>query len=172
MSKNILIGALVVVIIILAVILLVPRNQDNNNLGVIYSPSPVISPVASPSPTPALPRVSQGVVIDKITVLSPNGGEVYAPGDILKITWKAPQTLQEVEISISQDCPKGATVSCSSANNFYQNFRVANSGSFSWLIPSTIPAGSYYFVSVADEFAMNSRYNDSSDSRFSILYTQ
>lgn len=170
MSKNVLIGALVVVIIILAVILLVPKNQDNNNFGAIYSPSPVISPVPSPSQT--LPKASQGVVIDKITVLSPNGGETYTPGDILKITWKAPQTLQEVEISISQDCPKGAITPCSSANNFYQHFRVANSGSFSWLIPSTIPAGSYYFVSVADEFAMNSRYNDSSDSRFSILYTQ
>lgn len=167
MSKNVLIGALVVVIIILAVILLVPKNQDNNNFGAIYSPSPVISPVPSPSQT--LPKASQGVVIDKITVLSPNGGEVYVPGDILKITWKAPQTLQEVEISISQNCPKGALIPCSSVENFYQVFRTGNTGSFSWQIPLTIPMGSYYSIAIADEFAMHGRYSDSSDLTFTII---
>lgn len=65
MNKNILIGALVVVVIALAIILLFPKGQNNADLGVVYSPSPVISPA---------PSVSANIspVLDTKTYTSPN----------------------------------------------------------------------------------------------------
>lgn len=163
-----LVGTLIIAIVIVGFIASIPsiRNTENQPTSTVSPSLETVLPTISIQPSTIIPSASP--VVDKITVISPNGGEVYVPGDILKITWKAPDILKEIEISISQNCPKGAQASCSSTSDFYQYFRVANSGSFLWLIPSTIPAGSYYSVSISDEFAMNSKFNDSSDGYFEI----
>lgn len=138
------------------------------------APSP--SPEASSTPSPVIPNMSsaqesQRSSINKITVLSPNGGEVFTTGELMKILWDAPTELREVEIAISSSCPKGDV--CSPANDFYQTFKAPNTGSYLWLIPKDTTEGetsyTYFSVTIADEFAMHSKYNDSSDSTFTIL---
>src|SRR3989344_1776231 len=69
MQKNILIGVLVVAVIALGVILLIPKGQ-NNDLSLINSPSPEISPTpnisvaSSPIPSPSIRSIPSQKIVE------------------------------------------------------------------------------------------------------------
>lgn len=104
-----------------------------------------------------------------ITVLSPNGGEVYHVGDPIIIKWK------------SENIPSNANVSIvltdSSATAWYKGYSmmlakqdsVLNNGSYTTIIPMGIPAGQYkVWVWYNPQGYPDTGYLDSSDKPFSI----
>lgn len=72
-----------------------------------------------------------------LTVTYPNGGETLHRGHTYTITWSSANVTGDVAIDIY-----------SGATNL-QRYNVANTGSYSWTIPFSIPAGASYRVSVS-----------------------
>jgi hypothetical protein len=100
-----------------------------------------------------------------VKVLSPNGGEQYNLGDTLNIRWEASSGIKNVELAVSQSCPKGS-LNCT---EYYKGLGfVPNSGLYAWKIPNNVSPGTYYSVTVGDEMGATGTI-DTSDKTFSIL---
>jgi len=78
-----------------------------------------------------------------MTVISPNGGESYTPRSTCPITWTADLgTGPKVNI----DLYKGGVYHSSIASS------IGNSGSYSWTLPSDVPAGTDYTIRVSSKW--------------------
>ena len=82
---------------------------------------------------PAIAGLVGTVPIDNqspvVTVISPNGGEVWFPGSTQNIVWSATDNVGVTSVDIDYSLDGGATYPVNVATG------IANSGSFAWLVP-------------------------------------
>jgi len=107
-----------------------------------------------------------------VTVLSPNGGETWQQGSRQKITWQAPSSIPNVYITLHSTqlrwggegaggyIPVFSTVIASST---------ANTGAYDWVVPASIPQGSYKVNVQAYSPDVRNFISDDSDAPFSIV---
>lgn len=93
-----------------------------------------------------------------LTLISPNGGEIWKRGSIRNITWSSNKIQGEVNIFISFD--HGVSYYDTIATN------VTNNGIYEWTIPMSYPLSSYARVKI--ESNNNTDVNDVSESNFTI----
>src|SRR3989338_8031206 len=114
-------------------------------------------------------------VVPPITVLSPNGGEVLQKGTPMTIKWNYDGNYGErsVRIDLVDANPSygGAPNPVLLIANYIpinsNNYGPTNSGSYTWTIPTTVPAGTYYKIRIA--MSGTEGYGDLSDSTFQIV---
>ena len=138
-----------------------PTNLTSQFGGVIQSITsyaPGCSNYTRPSPS--------------VTVLSPNGGETWQQGSRQKITWQAPSSIPNVYITLHSTqlrwggegaggyIPVFSTVIASST---------ANTGAYDWVVPASIPQGSYKVNVQAYSPDVRNFISDDSDAPFSIV---
>lgn len=90
-----------------------------------------------------------------ITVLSPNGGETFATGSVLPISW-----MSDVTGYLRLSLQKGGT------DVMLISAKTLNDGSFDWTIPATLPSGADYTVKIL--YGFNPEIFDVSDATFEI----
>jgi hypothetical protein len=97
-----------------------------------------------------------------ITVFNPNGGESFKKGDYIQMSWS----------SVGMDNVSVSLISSSGASYLVSSFAPANAGGamkdYSWLIPDSLPLGSYK-VKVSGYFTGKGSVDDISDSYFTIV---
>jgi Ser-Thr-rich glycosyl-phosphatidyl-inositol-anchored membrane family len=95
-------------------------------------------------------------VVAPVTVLTPNGGELWVKGSTQTITWHAASFVGDVKLALL----KGGA-------GFQAIATVPGaSGSFSWTVPTTLPIGSDYTIRVMT--ATDTTVVDVSDAVFSV----
>jgi len=101
------------------------------------------------------------ITTTSITVLSPNGGETLPTGSTQIITWTSLGTAAITNVDIA--LYKGG--------NPFQNIVsfIANDGSYSWLIPNTLAAGTNYKIRIRNSGDVT--IYDESNAYFSIFIT-
>ena len=92
---------------------------------------------------------------ETITLVSPNGGEIFVPGQAVPINWTSSGVVGNVKISIHLAGKPPRLIASSTAND----------GSYSWTVP-TYPAGSEYSIRI--ESVTSPTVFDVSDGPFSI----
>jgi len=90
-----------------------------------------------------------------ITVMAPNGGENWHPGDVKTISWKSNYIFGNVKIEISRN---------SGAKWLIITKSTANDGSYSWHV--TTPTANFCYLRITS--VNNSEISDISDAYFSI----
>ncbi len=81
-----------------------------------------------------------------ITVVSPNGGEVLQQGQTYQVNWNLVNFNSEVAINLIDYTPGTRYGMQYGITNGISIRTVPGQTSFSWVIPSSIPAGNYYKV--------------------------
>jgi len=106
----------------------------------------------------ATARITVGSVssVPSITVISPNGGEVWQTGTTQVIRWLSTGNIPIVDITTTN------------VPSVYIASSILNSGSFSWTIPADFPPGQYK-LRVTPPTGDATRPNDTSDAPFSIV---
>jgi peptidoglycan hydrolase-like protein with peptidoglycan-binding domain len=102
-----------------------------------------------------------------VTVVSPNGGEVYKIGDIINIKWSSNNSTAKVKVLLLQDLDQNGSFEISTQiTSSY-----ISSNAISWNIPSTVKPGSRSRITIiSDKYNANYRLaNDESDATFSIV---
>jgi len=147
------------------------------------------SPISIPVTLTVTAQASQPV-----SVTSPNGGETFTAGQTYQIRWNAPNdsASQNMQITlangdagevakIGNSCiEQGVVAPVPSADpnaRYLQancsgitNIPVLNTGSYTWTIPTTLPAGSHYYIYVGESKIMGD--GDFSNSAFTINVAQ
>lgn len=95
------------------------------------------------------------VLIPIITVTSPNGGQFYQQGTTQNITWTSSNFTGNVKIELTGSNPSVLAAS------------VANTGSFSWVIPASQTIATDYKVKISD--AADGSPMDESNNTFAIV---
>lgn len=111
-----------------------------------------------------------GCINQKITIVSPNGGEIWTKGQKIQITWNAAKEIKFVNIRLAI-----------SGNENSQNFNAAiisntlNTGNYEWTVQdlyaevwgiNDLPPSDKYFIMIED--AEHNNIHDSSDTTFTI----
>ncbi len=92
----------------------------------------------------------------RVTVLSPNGGEVLRPGDVHTVRWSSTGLIANVRLEFSPD--NGATWQTITES-------AANTGQYAWTVPSVTTRQAR--IRISD--TANASINDLSDAVFSIV---
>jgi len=83
-----------------------------------------------------------------VTLLSPNGGEVWQQGQTYQVTWQRANFNDEIAINLLDYTP-GARYGMQYGITNGMNIRtIPGQTSFSWKIPTSVPVGDYYRVSI------------------------
>ena len=93
----------------------------------------------------------------EVTVVSPNGGEIWNSGSSHTISWSADESISQVEISVRR----------AGGSSVFSTTLSSNPGSTVWNIPSTIAGDFYVLIRVTD--ANNNEGEDISDDLFSVV---
>ncbi len=108
---------------------------------------------------------SSTVTSPKITVLSPNGGETFAPGQQISVRWQSLGYSPSATVSISLDKPDQGGYS----NTFnISSINLTDDGSEIFTIPSNVPAGQYSVRVQITESGAQTFSSDRSDNLFTI----
>ena len=100
----------------------------------------------------------QGPIPGTVTVLSPNGGEVFYKGQIQLITWKSYEFDSKVKIRISSD----------GGNTFFSEIsNINNTGVYAVLVPNDAQSGQDYKIRI--EAQSDSTKFDESDGTYTIV---
>ncbi len=99
-----------------------------------------------------------------ITIISPNGGEQWTQGQTYQVTWQRTNFNDEVAINLIDYTPGSRYGMQYGITNGDTVRTVAGQTTFSWTIPTSVPSGDCYKVSIG----MGS-VNDFSDNYFSIV---
>jgi RHS repeat-associated protein len=131
----------------------IPNNPSTNCLvrvsetdcSPVDTSDAVFSIITDPEPT--------------LTLISPNGGEIFNSGDNHTITWTSTGTVGNVRLEYSVDSGVGWTIITSST---------ANDGSFDWTVPGIAFTSNHCLVRIseADE---DRKPTDTSDAEFTII---
>lgn len=127
----------------------VPTGTDYS-VKICYCLNTVVSDVSD------APFTINGTGGSTIAVISPNGGETFTAGTTNAITWSSDIT-GNVRISLLKAGAHYSLISSSTPND----------GSFDWLIPSGLAAGTEYTVKIAS--AVTPLLFDVSDANFSVV---
>jgi hypothetical protein len=86
-----------------------------------------------------------------ITIISPNGGETYKPGQHVAITWNVDQNHSTVQIMVvagkAADGQYSNNGSMASTRG-YAIYTGADSGSFDWTVPTAYPSAGQYLIRI------------------------
>lgn len=93
-----------------------------------------------------------------VNITSPNGGEVWQQGNAYQVTWTRANFNDEVAINLIDYTPGSRYGMEYGITNGLNVRTVPGQTTFSWTIPSTIPVGDYYKVSIGSG-AVNSMSN-------------
>ncbi len=102
-----------------------------------------------------------------ITVLSPNGGENWAVGSTQTIKWSGENTNSTIQILLFPWSAKNSTSVYSPTATIVSS--TANTGLYSWTLPSSIPAGQYFVRAFCTSNCVSNSALDDSDAPFSIV---
>lgn len=125
-------------------------------------PPKTISPKATPAPVTTKPSVPQerqskaAPAANGLIIISPNGGETFAPGSRLQVQWQASNITGPGKIYLLQDGRKVADIAAS-VN--------LSEGRRSWRVPKDIKTGGGYTVLVQSR---DKKHSDASDQAFTI----
>ncbi|MBX3057419.1 MAG: peptidoglycan DD-metalloendopeptidase family protein [Anaerolineae bacterium] len=118
------------------------NNQTVQHTFLVGSPPPPTpTPIPTPVPTPAL-----------ITVTAPNGGELFAPGDVLSVTWQTVLT-PAMQVDLLPNAQVSHTLTITGYNPF------------TWTIPLSMSTN-LYTIRVSN--TLSPTQYDESDSSFII----
>jgi hypothetical protein len=143
-------------------------NPANGDLSISGVTSPLVGaghPTLSASKdfngrdrgvSPAIGAFEFGSTPSMVTIISPNGREIWMVGSFHNITWKTTGTIPKVKIEVSID--KGSTWSNVIA-------ATANDGSHAWTIPNT--PSSQCLIRISD--VANAAIKDISNTVFAIM---
>ena len=101
-----------------------------------------------------------------ITVLSPNGGEVYKVGDTINITWKAKNiyktpAVSGLGLSIHDNSTPYNNILVTYVNGSVTNGLLSEDGYYSFKIPTTVKTGKYkVYMSTTDTYGESKNYFD------------
>lgn len=128
----------------------------------ICKPAPFTTPTPTLMPTPTSTLYPTPTPATFITVLSPNGGEIWQKGATRLIKWNS-SNVSKVYIKLRKgndtySGPEGVVTNI-----------IPNTGGFEWAPPTTLPNGSNYFIRVID--GNYTGVLDDSDKPFSIVST-
>lgn len=135
-------------------------------------PLPLIRTTSSPRPTtPKTNRPPSNNSTPLLTILSPNGGETFAPGSSMKISWSSENTPDDMLVNIYL-----FSKSPEEHKDYVWTANVAsyakNTGAMNWKIPSDIKPGNNYFLRIGCQYPQGAPYQgcttDDSDIAFSI----
>jgi hypothetical protein len=108
----------------------------------------------------------------QISVLYPNGGEVFKPGQHVKITWKDITNHQTIKLMVVA----GKVADGHYTNNGsmgtsrgYQIYSGPNIGSFDWIVPTEYPGEGNYLIRISSAAGQGSDSLDYSDNYFMIV---
>ena len=171
--KNLQKGFIVPLLLVIIAVLLagggtyVYTQQKQDNQAVVPNGSE-----QKTSTTQAIPTTQTQVVntapnttaqAPSVTVLSPNGGEIWRVGDTYDIRWSAPG-VSSIYIILENNTGYGEV-------NIAQGID-ASKGVYSWMVPTTVVPGSDYSVRVEGGSFIEAkgarRYDDSSNAPFTI----
>jgi hypothetical protein len=93
---------------------------------------------------------------ESITVIAPNGNEVWYTGNSVNITWSSENLSDNVSIELYDNGSLESIISASTAND----------GSYSWTIPEALPSGGSRTVRISS--TVNTGIFDDSDDFFGI----
>jgi type II secretory pathway pseudopilin PulG len=130
-----------------------PNNQDQN-LQLVNQNQPVVENTQTDCNSNSTPS---------LTVLSPNGREVFALGQTINIKWSSKCINSNARIVVSI-YKKGAQVSQEGSPYGYIT---TNTGSYSWTIPKDISSNQYE-VNVEHILTNGNAVSDNSDNLFTI----
>jgi len=109
----------------------IARGFDGDSLGAATADGSDYDIGAYESDTPA--------VVDAITVLSPNGGELISRGSLQTITWSSTGDVGAHVKIMARKGTSSATIVASTPND----------GNYAWLVPATYPLGNNFVVEVS-----------------------
>ena len=107
------------------------------------------------------------------SVISPNGGETYKPGQDVKITWNVDSNYPAIEVMIvAGKAADGQYTNNGSGQSLrgYVVYKGANTGSFDWIVSTVYPDAGNYFIRI-EPFATGGQASGQvgySDSYFTI----
>ncbi len=127
----------------------------------VSAPASTQTTLTTPVPITPVPTTSVTPVTSSlITVLSPNGGEIWTGGSTQIIKWNY-QNVSRVYIKLR----KGSDT-YPDKEGVVSNI-MPNQGFYKWTIPSTLPSGNDYAIRIVDADNLNTL--DDSDAPFSIV---
>jgi len=103
-------------------------------------------------------------MIEVVKITSPNGGETYAPGDTLPITWITNATKTPVTKVVLKYHKVGMP-----GWNVITVIKGNNPGSYDWVIPPDMPPGNYRIKINLFDASRNRRGGDRTDGVFTIV---
>ncbi len=190
MKKSItskLIFGIIALVVIVGAGFLIFGKHSNANLGAsVYgitkptpasSALPVVNVGTSPTPRQICIRSGRFMSAPSITVTSPNGGEVYQPGQQITITWTSCNLPSNVQIGGGLIWPTG--FSSNPSPSAFINY--TNTGSLTYTLPgtssfnspNTFQYGNFYKISLGatDAITHSVIATDNSNNFFSIIQT-
>jgi hypothetical protein len=123
-----------------------PGNLPAGN----YSGSIVITSNGSTVTIPVTLTINAPANQPSIAILAPNGGEVWQQGQTYQVAWQPTNFNSEVAINLIDYTPGSRYGMQYGITNGLNVRTVAGQTSFSWTIPTTIPAGNYYKVAIGE----------------------
>ena len=134
--------------------------------------SDIITSPTKPIPNPAISNCVS-TTPPSITVLSPNGGEVYQAGQQITVNWKSCNIPANANIGIGMNWPGSWTLNfglsaMSTTNSGTANLTLPSSSSF--YLPGGFQSGQFYKVSVTAPYIQTGGISvfDVSDNQFTI----
>jgi len=98
--------------------------------------------------------------VPSITVAVPNGGEIWQEGTLQTIQWTY---VGDPGATVLIEAVRGATVTPITLS---ASIGTAGTGSYSWMIPTTLPTGNDYLIRITS--TSNPIYTDTSDAPFTL----
>lgn len=120
--------------------------------------TPLIKPRQSSRPLApkiSIPSSSNGTPI--LTILSPNGGETFAPGSPMKISWSSENTSSDMLVNLylfSKNLEKHQDYVWAANIASYGK----NTGAMDWVIPKDIKSGDNYFIRIGCQYPEGAPY--------------
>jgi opacity protein-like surface antigen len=119
----------------------------------------------------AKPVTTRPIALPSVRVASPNGGQIYHVGDIMKIKWDSKNVPAETKLSIELTRLINTIDGVGYTGSGIIASAVAPSGSINWIIPKTLGESDQYQIRIGGSVAGDEGkgFWDTSDTTFSIL---
>jgi hypothetical protein len=109
----------------------VARGFDGDSLGAVTADGSDYDIGAYESDTPA--------IVDSLTVIAPNGGEIISRGSMQSINWSSTGNVGANVKIVARKGTSSATIVASTPND----------GNYAWLVPATYPLGNNFVVEIS-----------------------
>lgn len=114
-----------------------------------------------PTTRAKMQSVCEGSVQPIVKVVSPNGGETYKVGDVVKVSWTTKGAQNKGNVQLSVDSKNGSSA--------ITNKIFPLNGYYNWTIPASLSPGQYKIRAVVLGGGYNPTPEDSSDGEFTVV---